>query len=561
MDLHTTLQSGSYGTHSGDSSPSSPTPNTGDPRLWAGGNYNNMSIREQSRTEYEGYGLESDSRTAYQALQRKHKETELLLERQDRALEQAQDALMNQNETEALRRNVRELHRQISEFNAQITEMTRQIEVNEQVNSTQKSTAAVWKKQKDELEKENTLVKDDLRRKEEELDRIINRLESDEAGKRRIMVEQQENGHLREQLAREIAEKEEIARKLELVRDENLRLAELAELNAGLGSESDTTEGRAYNLTLDGNVNNQGRKTLMSELASADPIFGADLEQTEGYAASQHFDTLSSESKRVLQLLQESSVLKKQLKRSSMFDLSQRFKEGGLESAQIEEIKEPVQNSPSSTANQGEGSNSTAAMIKQKADDVDCALPQGLQILEDKEALLNDKLEAQKQLIDALFKLEESETPLGTSGVVTEGVIRQNADLANLQKTERARRRKPQQSRVLSQQDVIGLLNPGANTQSTAVSKKDSKRMIANATLLSMYTIVGYVLGLVTSVFLVDNAQTGPFNYGRYLSYDAMQDPVANDVNGGPNRFKVFEVLVYWLQNLVWQGDAAQVPT
>ena len=123
---------------------------------------------------------------------------------------------------------------------------------------------------------------------------------------------------------------------------------------------------------------------------------------------------------------------------------------------------------------------------------------------------------------------------------------------------------------MLTQTDVVSLLNPGADFASasadavdgpstTAMSKKQSKRVIANVTLMSMYTIVGYVLGLITSVFLVDNAQPGGFNYGRYLSYDA--DTGVHDMDGGPNRFKVIEILIYWIQNLVWQADAAYVPT
>ena len=85
--------------------------------------------------------------------------------------------------------------------------------------------------------------------------------------------------------------------------------------------------------------------------------------------------------------------------------------------------------------------------------------------------------------------------------------------------------------------------------------------MIANVTLVSMYTIVVYLFGVITSVFLVDNGQVpGGFNYGQFLSFDVALQEVANN-DGGPGRFKVVEILVYWLQNLVWQGDAGYVPT
>lgn len=106
-----------------------------------------------------------------------------------------------------------------------------------------------------------------------------------------------------------------------------------------------------------------------------------------------------------------------------MLDLSQRFKEG-LETALSEEIKE------SNSTNQGKGSAATV-VIRPKADDVDCSLPQELQTLENKETLLDQNLQSQDQLIDAL-------------GIVVEGVIRPNTAFGNLQKTERARRRRPQ---------------------------------------------------------------------------------------------------------------------
>ncbi|KAG0274602.1 hypothetical protein BGZ95_009631 [Linnemannia exigua] len=143
-------------------------------------------------------------------------------------------------------------------------------------------------------------------------------------------------------------------------------------------------------------------------------------------------------------------------------------------------------------------------------------------------------------------------------------------------KADRARRRKVHPSRVLTQSEVVDLLNPGAILGSPsnsppgirsgvprtrALNKRENKNVIANVTLVSMYTIVVYLFGVITSVFLVDNgAAPGGFNYGRFLSFDAALQEVANN-DGGPGRFKVVEILVYWLQNLVWQGDAGFVPT
>ncbi|KAG0245346.1 hypothetical protein BGX31_007418 [Mortierella sp. GBA43] len=568
-DYRVSLSRGSHGTHSIDpsapSDPESPTP--GDSKQWVEGSFNHMSIREQSRTEYEGYGLEVDYRTpesqetreqALIVLQRKLKETERLLEYQDRALEQAR-AQLNQQETEDLKRKVRELHRQISESNTQISEMTQQIEVNERVNSTQKSNAAAWKKQKDDLERENNLIREDLRRKEDEL---RNRLDSDDTVKRKIADEQQENSKLREQLAQQIAEKEEIARTLEMLVSRNLQSAELAELN-GHGNETENMSSiGAFNLTLDLGPNVQA-KNLMSELYNVDPVFGSGSgsgsgnQEGDANASGQQLDGTSSQ--RARQLLQDAKIIQKKLKRSSMLDLGQRF----YESMEIS-LDDASGAGGLVTGDHGQGSSSAAVVVRDMIDDddVDCALPQELQTLETKDALLDENLQTQERLIDDLFQLKEAEAALAATAsgsMVVEGIIRPNAAFANLQKTERARRRKPQQSRIVSP-DVISMLNAGVNTSSSsAVSKKDTKKAIANVTLVSVYTIVVYLLGLVTSVFMVDS-QSGAFNAGRFLSYDAMQGPAAGNMNGG-GRFGVIEVLVYWIQNLVWQGDGAAVPT
>ncbi|KAF9203769.1 hypothetical protein BGZ49_006060 [Haplosporangium sp. Z 27] len=581
------LTSSGHGSHSANSSPSSShSPTFGDSKEWRN-NYNNMSIREQSRVEYEGYGLDVDYdsqehmesvQQAYATLQRKLKETERELEYQARANEQAREAMMNQQETEDLKRDLKIMKREISEFKkneqfkaSQIAELTQQIEKNEKTNSTQKNTAAALKKQKEELEEENSRVRESLRQSEEALNELSKRLASDEAGKRRINADSQAIDELRERLAQEVAKGQAMAKQLELANNEKLRLTEL---NGNLKNEVENLAG-ASNLSLNLGESDRNR-TLMSELASVDPKFEPGYDQYEEDSKNQ-FESLSSE--RARRLLQESSSLNLKLKRTSMRDLSQRFRESGFESALKNEVKEPSQYTPTNavTTNQQEESRETyerdgqgtSVATKHKADDVDCALPPEVHILEAKEAMLDRNLESQAELIDSLLKFREATQPIETtSNFGADGIIRQNATLANFQKTERARRRRPYQSKILSQADVVDLLNPGARaaegplgaSTTTAIRKKESKKMIANVTLMSMYTIVGYVLGLITSVFLVDNPAPGGFNYGRFLSYDAFQGEAANAVDGG-GRFKVIEILVYWIQNLVWQADAGYVPT
>ncbi|KAF9397748.1 hypothetical protein BGX21_008553 [Mortierella sp. AD011] len=564
------MTSSGHGSHSGiSSSSSSPSPTVGDSKEWRS-NYNNMSIREQSRTEYEGYGLDADYdsqdnmdvQQAYLTLQRKLKETERELEYQARANEQAREAMMNQQETEDLKRDLK---------------LTQQIEKSERTSSSQKSTAAAWKKQKEELEEENARVRESLRQSETALNELSKRLAAEEAGRRRINADSQAIDDLRERLALEVAKGQAMARQLELANNEKLRLTEL---NGNLKNEVENLAG-ASNLSLNHGAGDAGR-SLMSELASVDPKFGAGYDNEDedlSLNGKHHFDSTSSE--RARRLLQESTSLNLKLKRTSMRDLSQRFKESGLESALKNEIKEPSQYTPTSTTNQQQDESketpegdhqATSVVVKHRADDVDCALPPEVQILEAKEAMLDQNLGSQAELIDSLLKFREATQPVeAATSFAADGIIRQNASLANLQKTERARRRKPQQSRVMTQAEVIDLLNPGARSAAAASTagpsgstatmvRKNESRMVTNVTWMSLYTIVGYVLGLITSVFLVDNTQPGGFNYGRFLSYDAFQGDAVNAVDGG-GRFKVIEILVYWIQNLVWQPDAGYIPT
>ncbi|KAI7816312.1 hypothetical protein BC939DRAFT_53655 [Gamsiella multidivaricata] len=266
-----------------------------------------MSIREQSRTEYEGYGLDTDYDTpehlesvqqAYLTLQRKLKETERELEYQARANEQAREAMMNQQETEDLKRDLKAMRREISEFkmneqfkSSQIAELTQQIEQSERNNSTQKSTAAALKKQKEELEAENTRVRESLKQVEEARDQLNFRLLSDEAGRRRINADQEAIEELRERLAQEVVKSETMARQLELANNEKLRLTEL---NGSLKNEVENLGGGASgsNLLLDNDTEMQG-KSLMSELASADAKFGPGFEDVDSdFGNGKHrFDT------------------------------------------------------------------------------------------------------------------------------------------------------------------------------------------------------------------------------------------------------------------------------
>ncbi|KAF9178647.1 hypothetical protein BGZ50_007590, partial [Haplosporangium sp. Z 11] len=538
-------------TRSGTSSSiSSPIQAEGD--IWRN-HHNSMSIREQSQTEFEGYGLDAEyaspeihiesAKFTYWALQKKLRDKEL--EYEARVNEHSKEDTQNQQQISDLRRELINMRREISDLRStellktsQIAELEKQIEKIDRTSSTQKNSAATWKKQRDELQDENSRMQESLRLKEEALNQAIIRLTSMEADARRITADQETVAQLREQLAAQITKNQAMAWELQLEKNEKLRLEEsLKNEYESLGGGHGASDSIDLGNTTD---NIQGR-TLMSELANADSQFGHGVELSNGNTDGNNQPSTEPTGTRdpahdvARRLLEESKTFNNKLKRSSIRDLNQRFKDSGYEAVLQKQTRESVSYIPAPTVSQDADTDlsATAVILKQKVDDVDCELPPELQTLENKEALLDRELESQAEIIEGLFK-------------------------AKVAKTERARRRKLQSSRILSQNEVVEMLNPGANMNTRALNRRENKNVIANVTLVSMYTIIVYLFGMITSVFFVENGHMPGVLNTRYLAFDALQDAAVND---GPGRFKVIEILVYWLQNLVWQGDAGYVAT
>lgn len=133
------------------------------------------------------------------------------------------------------------------------------------------------------------------------------------------------------------------------------------------------------------------------------------------------------------------------MKRSSLRDIGQRFKEHSVETSPNQDRREPPSPyTPTAlAANLGEDISASAVVVKPRADDdVDCALPVGLQALEDKETLLDRELGTQAELIEGLFKSTEQSHPLDVP-FGTESILGQTLGMPNLKlKADRARRRK-----------------------------------------------------------------------------------------------------------------------
>ncbi|CAO3567363.1 unnamed protein product [Mortierella alpina] len=567
----------SRGSHSGtSSSPSSPSfQGASGMKDWRT-NYNQRSIREPSQTEYEGVGLEADYESpenddhldtvkqAYWLMQKRLRQKENEYEAGVNA--HVKENMLNQQQIEDLRRDLKTMRREISELrgneqskSSQIEELEKQIEISERTSSTQKNSAAALKKQRDELAEDNSRMQEWLRQKEEALNQAMIRLTAKEADSRRIHADQEAMQELRDRLAAEINKNEGLSMKLEL--SEKLRLK----------SEIEKT-GNEHSVGLDNTADVIQGRTLESELASTGAKFGAGIMLDDD--AGEHNDVESTGQwspthAGTHRLLQESTSLSRKLKRSSIRDLNQRFKETGLESPLSNEVKDPSHYTPTALTAEnaftdGGDIAGVVALKPRRADDVDCELPVELQRIEKKEMLLRQEIGAQEALIDELFKVQPESTsvipPFGNTPFGSDMVLGQkNTGLTGMQKVERARRRKAQSSRVLTSAELAVARGGELSTPSMALTRRESKNAITNVTLVSMYTIIVYLFGVITSVFLVDNGHAGAFNYGRVI--DAFQDVTVADMNGTPGRFKVLEILVYWLQNLVWQGDAGFIPT
>ncbi|KAG0346825.1 hypothetical protein BG004_000746 [Podila humilis] len=603
---HVSSNHDSHGTASGRSSGgSSPSINT-ESKDWRMNPYS-MSVHK-SATEYEGLGMEAEeaeeerkmNSSAIEVLQRRlvEKKTEL----EELAYKKANEELMYQEKIDTLLQDLKKQRDEISGVKTteeaqslEIKKLEQQIAQAGEASSNQKNSVVALKLQLSEHEQENVLLQGSLKTMEDALDDAMIQLKTYEAEARRINADRETMKELRQQLAEAISKNEDMTWQLELMNSEKLRLAEL---NGSLKSEVETLGGMAAasaaKATLVPSSPSVQGKTLMSELESVGATFspGSDLNGSE----DKNMDSPEAfDSKKVhdgaRRLLQENTSLTNKLKRSSIRDLNQRFKEGAADLVNIQ-TKESPSYTQSMTMHMVKSSNQQAeegaqyvdsVIVKHRADDVDCALPPELTALDNKERLLTQELGTQAGLIENLedlFKAQSLTPQIGVS-FDNDAILGPPVLLANRQQRERARRRKMQSSRVLTQAEVVDLLNPGAiassglsssssssstNNVSTShpgrvMNRRENKNIVANVTLVSMYTIVVYLFGVITSVFLVDNGQPG-FNYGRFLSFDALEEAAMADMNaGGPGRFKVVEILVYWIQNLVFQGDVGYPPT
>lgn len=74
---------------------------------------------------------------------------------------------------------------------------------------------------------------------------------------------------------------------------------------------------------------------------------------------------------------------------------------------------------------------------------------------------------------------------------------------------------------------------------------RSNDKIVTNTITFALYTLVVYLFGIVTSTFLIETGQT-TIQYGAWEATGGI---------GGPAKSKVIEVLLYWIEKLLSDGD------
>jgi hypothetical protein len=140
--------------------------------------------------------------------------------------------------------------------------------------------------------------------------------------------------------------------------------------------------------------------------------------------------------------------------------------------------------------------------------------------------------------------------------------------LMNDDKSMRQRKlRNAKRSKIVSFQDLNDLTDAAGNTSIVkrrpvsipgmpplAILVRSNDKIITNTVTFALYTLVVYLFGIVTSTFLIETGQT-TIQYG---AWDAVQ---ATGGIGGGAKSKVLEVLLYWAEKLLFDGELVTIPT
>lgn len=85
-------------------------------------------------------------------------------------------------------------------------------------------------------------------------------------------------------------------------------------------------------------------------------------------------------------------------------------------------------------------------------------------------------------------------------------------------------------------------MQPDTPTQTVA---RSNDRAVTNTTTFAIYTLLVYIFGIVTSTFLLENGHAGSWE----------QALVAAATQSGGSRSKILEILIYWIEKLLFEGQ------
>ncbi|CAO3640678.1 unnamed protein product [Cunninghamella blakesleeana] len=91
----------------------------------------------------------------------------------------------------------------------------------------------------------------------------------------------------------------------------------------------------------------------------------------------------------------------------------------------------------------------------------------------------------------------------------------------------------------------ISSFNNHTNNKSTLINRPHNDKLITSTATFAIYTLLVYIFGIVTSTFLIENGPPG--------SWEQALVAAASQENGAKS--KLFEMLLYWIEKLLFEGE------
>lgn len=82
------------------------------------------------------------------------------------------------------------------------------------------------------------------------------------------------------------------------------------------------------------------------------------------------------------------------------------------------------------------------------------------------------------------------------------------------------------------------------------INRPHNDKLITSTATFAIYTLLVYIFGIVTSTFLIENGPPG--SWEQALVAAASQESSAKS--------KLFEMLLYWIEKLLFEGEGIPLP-